>query len=194
MVTELRIRRLHPSLAAEVGDLDLAAPIGEGTRLALSRALAEHLALVFRDQSLTPDQYLSAASIFGPPMAQHYSQHNMSDFPLIGLIWHRNGQQPAERWHTDHTNRERPPAATILYGVEIPSAGGGTSVANMRAAYTALPESERKRLDALTTFNTLDRDKTDTRQEDLDKYTRPIEHPMVRTHPVHGSRAVYFHI
>jgi taurine dioxygenase len=64
----------------------------------------------------------------------------------------------------------------------------------MRAAYTALPESERKRLDALTTFNTLDRDKTDTRQEDFDKYSRPIEHPMVRTHPVHASRAVYFHI
>src|SRR5882672_4244311 len=61
------------------------------------------------------------------------SQHNMPDFPLIGLVWHRNGQQPAEQWHTDHTNRERPPAATILYGVEIPSAGGGTSVANMRA-------------------------------------------------------------
>ena len=41
-------------------------------------------------------------------------------------------------WHTDHTNRECPPAATILYGVEIPSAGGGTSVASMRAAYVAL--------------------------------------------------------
>ena len=60
--------------------------------------------------------------MFGPPMEQHYSQHNMPDFPLIGLIWHRNGQQPAERWHTDHTNRERPPAATMLYGVETASA------------------------------------------------------------------------
>ena len=72
----------------------------------------------------------------------------MPEFPLIGLIWHRNGQQPAERWHTDHTNRERPPAATILHGVEAPSAGGGTSVVNMRAAYAALPEGERKRLRA----------------------------------------------
>ena len=89
-------------------------------------------------------------------MEQHYSQHNMPDFPLIGLIWHRNGQQPAEQWHTDHTNRERPPAATILYGVEIPSAGGGTSVASMRAAYVALPEDERRRLESLTTFNSLD--------------------------------------
>src|SRR5207244_1581240 len=90
--------------------------------------------------------------------------------------------------------RERPPAATILYGVEIPSAGGGTSVASMRAAYLALPEDERRRLATLTTFNSLDEDHTDTRPEDRQKYGKPIEHPMVRTHPVHGSRAVYFHI
>src|SRR2546426_1863952 len=193
-MTQLPITRLHPSLGAEVAGVDLAKPIDEPTRQALSRALGEHLALVFRDQSLTPAQYLTAASEFGPPMEQHYSQHHMPGFPLIGLIWHRNGQRPAERWHTDHTNRERPPAATVLHGVKIPSAGGGTSVASMRAAYLALPEDERRRLDSLTTFNSLDTDHNDTRTEDLQKYGKPIEHPMVRTHPVHGSRAVYFHI
>ncbi len=190
----LKIAPLHPSLGAEISGVDLSRPIDGQTREALARALADHLALVFRGQTLTPAQYLAAASVFGLPMEQHYSQHNMPDFPLIGLISHRNGQQPAERWHTDHTNRERPPAATILYGVEIPSAGGGTSVANMRAAYVALPEAERKRLDSLKTFNSLDRDRTDTRQDDLDKYGKPIAHPTVRTHPVHGSRAVYFHV
>ena len=189
----LTITPLHPSLGALVAGVDLSAPIDAPTRHELSRALADHLALVFRGQSLTPAQYLAAASAFGPPMEQHYSQHNMPDFPLIGLIWHRNGQQPAEQWHTDHTNREHPPAATILYGVEIPSAGGGTSVASMRAAYTALPEEERGRLASLTTFNGLD-GHHDTLPEDREKYGRLIEHPMVRTHPVHGSRAVYFHI
>jgi len=64
----------------------------------------------------------------------------------------------------------------------------------MRAAYVALPEGERRRLDSLKTFNSLDRDRADMRQDDVDKYGKPIEHPMVRTHPVHGSRAVYFHI
>jgi taurine dioxygenase len=192
-MAHVRITPLHPSLGAEVAGVDLGAPIDEPARHALTRALADHLALVFHDQSLTPAQYLAAASVFAPPMEQHYSQHNMPDFPMIGLIWHRNGQQPAEQWHTDHTNRERPPAATILYGVEIPSAGGGTSVANMRAAYIALPEGERRRLESLTTFNGLD-GHADTRAEDRDKYGKPVEHPMVRTHPVHGSRAVYFHI
>src|SRR5215813_2213899 len=193
-MTHLAITPLHSSLGAEVAGVDLSQPTDEPIREALRRALADHLALVFHDQSLTPAQYLAAATAFGPPMEQHYSQHHMPGFPLIGLIWHRNGQQPAEQWHTDHTNRERPPAATILYGIEIPSAGGGTSVANMRAAYAALSEGERRRLDGLTTFNSLDSGRTDTRQEDRDKYGKPIEHPMVRTHPVHGSRAVYFHI
>jgi taurine dioxygenase len=192
-MARLEITPLHPSLGALVAGVDLSASIDDTTRQALNRALADHLALVFRDQALTPAQYLSAASVFGPPMEQHYSQHNMPDHPLIGLIWHRNGQQPAEKWHTDHTNRECPPAATILYGVEIPTAGGGTSVASMRAAYLALPGDERRRLEGLTSFNGLD-EKDDTRPEDREKYGTPIEHPMVRTHPVHGSRAVYFHI
>jgi taurine dioxygenase len=189
----LTITRLHPELGAEVSGVDLGAPLDASTRHALSLALADHLALVFHGQTLTPDRFLAAASAFGPPMEQHYSQHNMPDFPLIGLVWHRNGQQPAEQWHTDHTNRERPPAATLLYGLEIPSEGGGTSVASMRAAYAALSPDERQRLDGLTTFNALD-GHSDTRREDLERYGTPIPHPMVRTHPVNGSRAVYFHI
>jgi taurine dioxygenase len=119
----------------------------------------------------------------------------MPGYPDIGLVWHQNGQRPAEMWHTDHTNRERPPAATVLYGVEIPSRGGGTSVANMRAAYVALPEDERQRLGTLKTLNSLDQENADTtRPEDWEKFSKPIIHPMVRTHPVHGSRAVFFHI
>lgn len=78
----VRISPIHPSLGAEVTDVDLGAPIDGPTRHTLSRALADHLALVFHDQSLTPAAYLAAASIFGPPMEQHYSQHNMADVPL----------------------------------------------------------------------------------------------------------------
>jgi len=193
-MTQLTINRLHRSLGAEIAGVDLSQPLEAAMRDALSHALAEHLALVFPGQSLTPPQYLAAAEAFGPPMRQHYSQHNMQDHPDIGLVWHRNGQRPAERWHTDHINRERPPAATMLYGVEIPSAGGGTSVANMREAYAALPEDERARLSTLRTVNSLDTGTTDTRDEDREAFGKPIVHPMVRTHPVHGSRAVYFHI
>ncbi len=190
----ITVTPLQPGLGAEVSGVDLSQSLDTATKDALSRALAEHLALVFHDQSLTAEQYLAAAEVFGPPMRQHYSQHNMPDHPDIGLVWHRNGQQPAERWHTDHTNRERPPAATILYGVEIPSHGGGTSVANMRAAYAVLPETEQARLRGLRTVNTLDDHHKGVRPEDMEKFGKPIVHPMVRMHPVHGTPAVYFHI
>jgi taurine dioxygenase len=190
----LTVTPFRTSPGAEVSGVDLRQPVDAATKDALSRALADHLALVFHDQTLTPEQYLTAAEVFGPPMRQHYSQHNMPDHPDIGLIRHRDGQKPAEQWHTDHTNRERPPAATILYGIEIPSHGGGTSVADMRAAYRALPETEQTRLRGLRTVNTLDDMRKDIRAEDVEKFGKPIVHPMVRTHPVHGSPAVYFHI
>ncbi len=184
---------LHQSLGLAVIGVDLSAPIDVETGENLSRLLAEHLVLVFPDQSLTPAQYLAAAAAFGPPMRQHYSQHHMPGFPDIGMVWHRDGQHAAETWHTDHTNRERPPAATMLYGVEIPSAGGGTSIADMRAAYWALPETERSHLETLRTVNSLDSDRTDTRADDVAQFGAPVVHPMVRTHPVSRERAVYFH-
>ena len=192
-MTQLTINRLHPTIGAEVLGVDFSKPIDDATREALSVALGEHLALVFPNQTLTEAQYLAAASTFGPPMRQHYSQHNMPDFPDIGVIDHREGQGVAEGWHTDHTNRERPPAATILYGVSVPSAGGATSVASMRVAYNQLPDDERRRMDGLKTVNSLDTNRKDVREEDWEKYSKPIVHPMVRTHPVHGSRAVFFH-
>src|SRR5262249_18167031 len=130
-MTELRITPPTSSIGSQISGVNLSRPVDAATKDALSQALAEHLALVFHDQSLTPEQYLAAAEVFGPPMRQHYSQHHMPGYPDIGLVWHRNGQAPAERWHTDHTNRERPPAATMLYGVEIPSKGGATSAASM---------------------------------------------------------------
>ena len=63
---ELTIRKLHPVIGAEVTGVDFREPIGEPTREALSRALSEHLALVFPGQDLTPEQYLNAGSAFGP--------------------------------------------------------------------------------------------------------------------------------
>lgn len=185
---------LSQALGVEVRGIDLAEPVDAEIGAALQEALAAHLVLVFRSQSLTPEQYVRAATIFGPPMRQHYSQHLMPDHPDIGLVHRRNGQRADETWHTDHTNRECPPAATLLYGVEIPSAGGATSIASMRAAFADLTDEERLRLAGMRTVNSLERDRPDTRPEDFAKYGKPVTHPMVRTHPVHETPAVFFHI
>jgi alpha-ketoglutarate-dependent taurine dioxygenase len=69
--------------------MNLSGLIDAATKQELLEALAEHLTLVFHDRSLTPAQYLTAATAFGPPMRQHYSQHNMAEYPKAiapGLI------------------------------------------------------------------------------------------------------------
>jgi alpha-ketoglutarate-dependent taurine dioxygenase len=184
---------LHESLGLAVIGVDLGQPIDPETGEDLSRLLAQHLVLVFPSQSLTPEQYLAAASAFGPPMAQHHSQSHIPGHPDIGLVSHRSGERTTEVWHTDHTDQERPPAATMLYGVEIPSSGDGTSIADMRAAYWALPEDERRYLETLRTVNAVDPERAETRPEDVAISGGPVIHPMVRTHPVSRERAVYFH-
>jgi taurine dioxygenase len=182
---------LHESLGLAVIGVDLSQPIDAETGEQLGRLLAQHLVLVFPCQSLSPEQYLAAASAFGPPTQQD-SRHQLPGFPDIGLVWHRKGEHPAETWHTDHTDRECPPAATVLYGVDIPASSGGTSIADMRAAYWALPEDERRHLETLRTVNAFDREHSETRPKDL-AHSAAVSHPMVRTHPVSRERAVYFH-
>jgi taurine dioxygenase len=190
----LTIRKLHPVVGAEITGIDLAEPVDAATRAALSQALSEHLALVFPNQDLTPDQYLGAATAFGPVMRQHYSEAHMPGYTTISLVRHKPGRAVSEHWHTDHTNHDKPPLATMLYGVEVPSAGGGTSVASMRAAYDALSEDEQQRLAGMRSVNSLDADSGGATAEDLEKFGKPVVHPMIRTHPVHGTRAVFFHI
>ena len=193
-MVEITITPLHPSLGAEVSGVDLSRPIDAPTREALSRALAQHLALVFHGQSLTPEQYLAAAEAFGPPMRQHYSQHHMEGYPDIGLVWHRNGQRPAERWHTDHTNRERPPARRSFTGSRSrrPAAAPASPIC-ARPMTRCRKTNGAASMDCGRSTASIS-DHTDTRPGDFEKYGKPIVHPMVRTHPVHGSRAVYFHI
>jgi taurine dioxygenase len=182
---------LHRSLGLVVIGIDLSEPIDGETGDNLSRLLAEHLVLVFPEQSLTPEQYLAAARAFGPPLRQHHSQQQMPGYPDIALVGHRDNQQPLETWHTDHANREHPPSATLLYGVEIPPAGGGTSIADMRAAYWGLPEAERRHIETLCTVNGLD--SAAATAAEIAEHGAAVVHPMVRTHPVSRERALFFH-
>jgi len=180
---------LHEALGLAIIGVDLGAPIDDETSENLSRLLAEHLVLVFPDQSLSPEQYLTAATVFGAPAPPNWSRDPMPGYPDIGLVRRRSGQIAPDTWHTDHLHLERPPAATLFYAAQIPPTGGGTSIANMRAAYWALPEEERQRLETLRTVNSTDPERTGSGAE----HPATVIHPMVRTHPINRERAVFFH-
>lgn len=196
----MQITPLSDALGAEVTGLDLAQPIDDETRRQLEDAFTEHLVLVVRDQKLTPGEFVAATRLFGKPMHQYFSDMIMEDHPEIIVIDSRdapllpNGEPRlvgSGAWHSDHTNTPQPPKATVLYAIALPSTGGTTGFANMHKAYDGLSEDERARVDGMKTVNTLGEAIDQVSEEDLEEFNRPCVHPLVRTHPVTGKKAIY---
>src|SRR5271168_2151137 len=155
----LSISHLTEHTGIEVRGLDLADPINENTRAKLNRAFVEGSVLVIRDQALSPHQLLDAVRLFGDVFPQHNTRFALPDCPEIHFISNQDkfpdGRRyiPGEGWHTDHSNDARPPKATVLHAVTLPSAGGDTQFANMAAAYDALPEAVKQRLEGLNAIH-----------------------------------------
>ncbi len=156
-MAQLTITKLKPGIGAEVSGIDLSQPIDADTSEALSQALAEHLALVFHDQTLTPEQYLAAAGAFGPVMRQHYSQHHMEGFSNIGMVYHRNGQRrgASAGIPTTPTTKSRP-LALILYGVEIRRPAAPPASPTCAPPMTRSPPTNSSASTKMRTVNTLD--------------------------------------
>ena len=87
--------------------------------------------LVIRGQDLDPIQYRDAMAQFGEPMLQHREAFRLPECPDVSRIVNREKMRPAAMWHTDHTNHELPPKATVLYARKLPSQGGDTCFASM---------------------------------------------------------------
>ncbi len=198
---------IKPKIGAEITGLDLTQPVDAATRQALNEAVVEHVALVVRDQKFTPAQFAAAAELFGDLMPDQIKSNLVPGLPMVSILSNfekdSQGKQaivPANAtWHTDHTNRERPPKYTFLYAVELPDRGGGTSVVNMNAAYEALPADRRAQLDPMKTVNVrissarFGEANPDRLKEHHDLAETPVVQPLIRTHPERGSRAIWFH-
>jgi len=185
---------------AEVVGLDFTQPLDADTRRTLNEAFAEHHVLVMRDQHFEPEQFKTAAQVFGELQQHDKKEHHVPGHPDIYYVSNDeivNGRRmiPGETFHTDHSNHPRPPKATMLYAVELPSKGGDTQYVNMHDAYDDLPDATKARIDGLKAMHVY-----------LSKYSpRPLHisadslrdvpppgvHPLVRTHPDNGRKALY---
>jgi taurine dioxygenase len=195
----LRIEPLAGSIGAVITGVDLA-EVDDRTLAEIRGVWLEHLVVFFRDQDLAPDAYLAFARRIGEPV--HY--------PFIsGLEAHPEiievAKLPHETvnfggiWHTDTAYLERPPMATMLLAREIPPFGGDTMFANMYAAYESLSPGLRRVLDGLRAVNTSAlADVSKTREDRIRDHGSADDdreylavHPVVRTHPETGRRALY---
>src|SRR6266513_2936379 len=150
----LTITPLTPHTGVEVTGLDFIQPIDPENCALLHRAFAAHHVLVMRDQHFTPDQFKTAAQLFGEIQPHDKKERYVPGHPGVDYVSNdqiENGRRiiPGETFHTDHSNHPRPPKATMLFAVELPSSGGDTQYANMHDAYDDLPKDTKRRIDAL---------------------------------------------
>lgn len=197
----LSVNSLSDSIGAEVNGADLSQPVSDDELDMIKQALIDHLVIVVRDQKLNPPQLLAALRLFGDTMEQHLTDTLMEAHPEIAVLDSR--AMPPDKqgriipfggrdWHTDHTNHSRPPKYTALYAIKLPATGGDTSFANMHVAYASLPGAEREKLAGLQTVNKIE-DFGYISEEARAKFgTLPV-HPLIRTHPDTGKKALYVH-
>ena len=196
----LDVRPLSGALGAEILGIDLAHDLGDDTVAAIRAAWLEHLVIFFRQQTLSPAQFLKLASRFGEPVEYPFVK-GLDGFPQITPVIKLEHEKInfGGLWHSDTAYLERPPMATMLIARETPPRGGDTLFANMYRAYETLSEGMRRMLDGLVVVNSSakadvtrtredrvrDSAKNDARQEYV------AEHPVVRIHPETGRKALY---
>ena len=191
----ITVDKLTPIIGAEIGGIDLAAPLSNRQQDELHRALAENLVIFFRDQPISADQHLGFARIFGDlhihPAAPHVEGH-----PELLRIYADKDSPRAngENWHSDVSCDVEPPMGSILHIRQCPPKGGDTLFANMYAAYEALSDRMKAYLDGLTAVHDGEHVYRGTYANfgmaDKQDYPR-AEHPVVRTHPVTGRKLLF---
>src|SRR5206468_4112005 len=191
---------LAGAFGAEIFGLDLSRPLDDETVAAIRRAWLDHLVIFFRDQTLPPAELLGFARRFGEPVEYPFVK-GIDGFPEITPVVKLEHERInfGGLWHSDTSYLETPPMGTMLIAREVPPCGGDTLFANMYLAYETLSAGMRQLIDGLVAVNTSAKaDTTRTREDRMrdgarsDARTEYIaEHPVVRTHPETGRKALY---
>lgn len=184
---------------AEIAGIDLSRPVSDEDRDTVYAAFLEHHLIVIRGQALSAGQVVAAARILGDELEPHLFKHfHHPDTPLIMVLSNRveNGKpkgmaDAGSFWHTDVSYKPNPAKATMLYAVEVPDDGGDTLFCNLTAAYEALPEAMKTRLDGLKAVHNYAYRPRDVFTSG--KVTPPPDclQPLIRTHPETGRKAIY---
>ena len=148
--SHIDVRPISGALGAEIFGVDFSKDLTDEVVAEIRRAWLDNCVVFFRDQHITPAQQLAVAKRFGEPVEYPFVQ-GLPDFPVITPIV----KLPDETvnfgglWHTDTTYQQRPPMATMLYGLELPPYGGDTLFANMYLAYETLSDGLKETLEPL---------------------------------------------
>jgi len=203
----IEIRPFEGPVGAEVLGLDLTAAPNEFDFDRIHRAHLIHHVLVFREQRTTPEQQIAFSRRFGPLQIHVLNQFLLKDHPEILIVSNvvEKGQpiglgDAGFYWHSDLSYKERPSLGSMLHAQELPAEGGDTLFANMHLAYDTLParlrtavQGRRAEHSYLAKYEKL-RERSPWRPKLSDEQltqVKPVEHPIVRTHPETGRKALF---
>ena len=194
-------------LGAELRGLDAAKPVGAEEAGALRRALDEHLVLLARRQRLDDPALMAFSRLFGdldPPGPNPYGAPFLPEFPEINVISNvvENGRPIGNLgageavWHADMTYIDKPPGAALLHALEVPEGQGDTYFANQFAAWAALPETLKARIEGLccvhdSAHNSAGMLRRGYRVVEDVRETPGARQPLVRTDPATGGKALF---
>ncbi len=199
----IEVRPIAGSLGAEIAGVDLARDLDGETVAEIRRAWLEHLVVFFREQHLDPRELMAFARRFGQPVEYPFVK-GLAGYPEVIEVKKLEHERTnfGGIWHSDTTYLERPPMASLLLAREIPPYGGDTEFANQYAALEALSPKLQAVLGGLRAVNSSakadvtrtreDRLRTDGRSDARDHYE--AEHPVVRTHPETGRKALFVNV
>ncbi len=195
----ITITQLHDKVGAEISGVDLAQPLDDDAFAAIEEAFYQNSLLLFRDQDLPPGKHIAFSRRFGVLEEHPLDQFHLEGFPEILVLSNRKrddgtpaGLEDAGRyWHTDVSFTEIPSMGSFLYSVEIPPEGGDTLFASQFAAYDALPDDWKKRLDGLQALHGLNRVTAPKWTDEQLAQVKGVAHPLIRTHPKTGRKALY---
>jgi alpha-ketoglutarate-dependent taurine dioxygenase len=200
---------LSDAVGSEVSGLDLSKPLDTDSIELIRSAFHDRGVLLFRDQHLNEEQHIAFSRRFGDLEIHIAKQYLLKGHPEIVVLSNKViddkpvGIEDAGRfWHSDLSYVPNPSLGSLLYAHEVPppKAGGNTPYASMYAAYDALDNSLKQRLQGLNAIHSyeqrwqkdaergMDREKLN----DNDRKRIPeVSHPIVRPHPITGRLALY---
>jgi len=195
----LGVRPLSSALGAEILGIDLHDDIDARVFAQIRDAWHQNLVIVLRGQNMSEEDQVRFAEKFGPPAVIHTKQF-VRNHPAVMLISNiREDGKPIGalpdgemHFHTDQCHQERPAMASMLYALEVPRAGGNTLFANGYTAYETLPPEIKRRIDGRKALNAYDYETAATKRGTRLSQSAPsYAHPVVRTHPPTGRKALY---
>ncbi len=190
---------LTPTIGAMVTGIDLSQALGAAEIAALRQALLDWKVLFFTDQDITTEQHLDFARRFGD-LEVHPFAPQKPGYPEVLAITHDRERRGRENtWHSDVTWREKPSLGSILRAIELPPVGGDTLFADMAAAYDGLSDAVKDEIEGNVALHDFGHFRAGLRkqgksEEEIEAFNKaypPVEHPIVRTHPETGRKALY---